>query len=47
MEFENLQHDFPQKISYQNIQNDSLIALVSGIQNGVAKKYEIPMRRVY
>jgi len=46
MEFENLQHDFPQKISYQNIQNDSLIAIVSGVQNGIASKYEIPMKRV-
>jgi len=46
MKFENLQHDFPQKISYQNIRKDSLIALVYGIQNGVASKYEFLMKRV-
>ncbi|MDR2084495.1 MAG: DUF6265 family protein [Bacteroidales bacterium] len=45
MEFENLQHDFPQMISYRKINNDSLVAEVSGIQNGEISVFELPMRK--
>ncbi|MDL2238777.1 DUF6265 family protein [Bacteroidales bacterium OttesenSCG-928-K03] len=45
MLFENLQHDFPQKISYRKISNDSLIAKISGIMDGEENFFDIPMRR--
>ena len=32
--FENLKHDYPQKISYTQISKDSLIAEISGLQQG-------------
>ena len=32
--FENLKHDYPQKISYTQISKDSLIAEISGMQQG-------------
>ena len=32
--FENLKHDYPQKISYTQISKDSLVAEISGIQSG-------------
>lgn len=46
MLFENLLHDFPQQISYQKIGTDSLVAEVSGLENGVQRKFAIPMKRV-
>lgn len=32
--FENKEHDFPQRIEYRKISEDSLLAVVSGIDNG-------------
>lgn len=44
--FENKSHDFPQLISYTRISRDSLIAEISGISKGVAKRQSFPMRRI-
>ncbi len=44
--FENLQHDFPQIISYQKINADSLVAETSGTKNGQERKQIFPMKRV-
>lgn len=43
---ENQQHDFPQKIGYQQITKDSLVASISGIQNGKERTISFPMRRI-
>jgi hypothetical protein len=44
--FENLQHDFPQTISYTKINPDSLVAEISGTKNGKNRKQVFPMKRV-
>ncbi len=44
--FENMQHDFPQFISYIKITSDSLVAEISGKKNGQARKQTFPMKRV-
>jgi Domain of unknown function (DUF6265) len=44
--FENLQHDFPQRIAYRQVTPDSLVARVSGVRNGVERGFDTPMRRV-
>jgi hypothetical protein len=44
--FENPKHDFPQKISYTKINIDSLIAEISGLVKGKARKQTFPMKRV-
>ncbi|ODS72052.1 MAG: hypothetical protein ABS46_21105 [Cytophagaceae bacterium SCN 52-12] len=46
MAFENLQHDFPQLISYTRIGADSLVAEISGIKGGQERKQTFPMRRI-
>lgn len=46
MIFENLQHDFPQQISYSRIGTDSLLAQISGTKNGKDRKQGFPMRRL-
>lgn len=43
--FENPQHDFPQIISYTRIGTDSLVAEISGTQNGRERKQTFPMKR--
>lgn len=43
--FENPKHDFPQQITY-TLRNDSLIAKISGSQNGKPHYEEFPMARV-
>lgn len=43
--FENLQHDFPQKISYTRVNKDSLYAEVSGMVKGELKVEKFPMQR--
>lgn len=43
--FENQEHDFPQKISYQFNGGDSLIASVSGINKGIRQNIRFPMKR--
>lgn len=44
--FENLQHDFPQKISYTLIGQDSLLAVISGMKNGKERAQLFPMKRM-
>jgi hypothetical protein len=44
--FENLNHDFPQFISYTKISADSLVAEISGIKNGKERKQTFPMKRI-
>jgi hypothetical protein len=43
--FENPQHDFPQKILYTLINNDSLLAEISGTYNGKHQSEKFPMSR--
>ena len=44
--FENPEHDFPQKISYKLIGNDSLVAEVSAIVKGKEKKEIFRMKKI-
>lgn len=44
--FENPEHDFPQKITYTKVGEDSLVAAISGKINGETHTEEFPMRRV-
>lgn len=44
--FKNPQHDFPQIISYTQINADSLVAEISGTKNGQERKQAFQMRRV-
>ena len=44
--FENATHDFPQLISYTKINNDSLVAEISGTKNGKSRRAQFPMKRV-
>lgn len=44
--FENLQHDFPQIISYTKISGVSLVAEISGTKNGQERKQTFPMKRI-
>ncbi len=46
MVFENPAHDFPQVITYQKINADSLVASVSGKDKGVEREEVFGMRRV-
>ena len=43
--FENAEHDYPQRISYHHVSNDSLIAEISGNKGGELKSDQFPMRR--
>ncbi|HLA55932.1 MAG TPA: DUF6265 family protein [Flavobacterium sp.] len=43
MVFENPAHDYPQKIVYTKITNDSLVASISGIQQGKPSAEQYPM----
>jgi hypothetical protein len=43
--FENPAHDFPQKITYTKITNDSLVAEISGKQQGKPMSEKYPMKR--
>lgn len=43
--FENLGHDFPQRIIYRS-QTDGLFARIEGTQNGKLNGMDIPMKRV-
>lgn len=45
MIFENPAHDFPQQISYKQINKDSLVAEISGTINGKFKSQKFQMRR--
>ncbi|MFV8270935.1 DUF6265 family protein [Flavobacterium sp. GT2N3] len=44
--FENLKHDYPQKISYTQITSDSLVAKISGIQQGKPSSEEFSMKKI-
>ncbi|WP_310379261.1 DUF6265 family protein [Flavobacterium sp.] len=44
--FENPKHDYPQKIIYNQITNDSLVAEISGIQQGKPSSDKYPMKKV-
>lgn len=44
--FENLQHDFPQQITYTKINKDALVAKISGKKNNKIKEYSFEMQRV-
>jgi hypothetical protein len=43
--FENPKHDFPNKITYTQVTRDSLVAEISGIQNGKEAKEAFSMKR--
>lgn len=43
--FENLAHDFPQRIIYRNQTPDALAARIEGTQNGKLNGMDIPMKR--
>jgi len=45
MVFENPKHDYPSKIIYQHVGNDSLIAEISGVQKGKPAKELFKMKR--
>ena len=43
--FENQQHDFPQRIIYERISRDSLVARIEGTINGKERKSDFPYRK--
>ena len=43
--FENLQHDYPQRVIYRLISADTLFARVEGTINGKEKSSDFPYRR--
>jgi hypothetical protein len=43
--FENPEHDFPTKITYQKIREDSILAIISGKVDGKEKTEEFPMKK--
>ena len=43
--FENPGHDFPKKISYTKITNDSLVAEISGQQQGKPASEKFAMKK--
>ena len=45
LDFINLKHDYPQKVSYIKISNDSLLIQISGIQQGKSNSQKYPMKR--
>lgn len=44
--FENPNHDYPNKITYNKITNDSLVAEISGTKDGKAKSEQFAMKKV-
>lgn len=44
--FENPEHDFPQKITYNRISKDSLVAEISGTYKGKQRAIKFPMGRI-
>lgn len=46
MIFENLKHDYPQKISYTQISPDSLVAKISGIQQAKPSSEQFSMKKI-
>ncbi len=43
--FENPKHDFPTKIEYKKVSNDSLIANIYGMKKGKKVEQDYPMKR--
>jgi hypothetical protein len=43
--FENKEHDFPQKITYTKISNDSIVAEISGMKDGKQSRESYPMKK--
>jgi hypothetical protein len=43
--FENLKHDYPQKIVYKKVNENSLVATISGIQQGKQSTESYPMKK--
>jgi hypothetical protein len=46
MVFENPKHDYPQKISYTQITPDSVVAKISGIQQGKPSSEQFSMKKI-
>jgi hypothetical protein len=44
--FVNPQHDFPQKITYTKITEDSIVAEISGMMDGKAASQQFPLKRL-
>jgi hypothetical protein len=44
--FENLEHDFPQRVGYRRDGPDGLQAWIEGTRNGQTRRIEFPYRRV-
>jgi len=44
--FENVAHDFPQRVQYRRIAPDSIVARVEGTRNGKVRGIDYPYRRV-
>lgn len=45
--FENSEHDYPQKIIYNQITDDSLVAEISGLQHGKRSSETLSMKKLY
>lgn len=45
MIFENPKHDYPQRIVYKKITQDSMIAIISGVQQGKKSLEQFPLKR--
>ncbi len=43
--FENLEHDFPQRIGYQRTGPDAVLAWIEGTEKGQTRRVEFPYRR--
>lgn len=43
--FENPKHDFPTKIIYKKVANDSMVASIEGLQNGKRVEEYFPMKK--
>ncbi|WP_146146702.1 DUF6265 family protein [Taibaiella chishuiensis] len=46
MVFENPQHDFPQRITYNRTGSDALVAAISGKVAGKERKQQFPMKKI-
>ena len=44
--FENVQHDFPQRVIYRLDGPDTLRARIEGMRNGTLRGVDFPMKRV-
>lgn len=44
--FENLAHDFPQRITYRRVSADSIVARISAVRDGQSRGMDIRMKRI-